>query len=179
MRARYILVFAFASICVWSGCTINVPTPSLSSSSPGTEFTISGVAAIDYDLDGRYDLYFASGRMFPLKKTTGPSINRFYRNNGDWRFQDVTEPCRLTECGFSAGVTVGDYDADGFPDLYVACGISGASHHVAGMRDSQHIVAINHDAAAPIHDLAHLSIVGDLHRVVPSIRAALARRKGG
>jgi electron transfer flavoprotein alpha subunit len=62
------------------------------------------------------------------------------------------------------------------PDLYVACGISGASHHLAGMCDSKHIVAINPDCAAPIHDIAHLSLHGDLHRVVPAIHAALERR---
>jgi electron transfer flavoprotein alpha subunit len=62
------------------------------------------------------------------------------------------------------------------PELYVACGISGASHHLAGMRDSKHIVAINPDGAAPIHELAHLSLLGDLHQVIPAIHAALVRR---
>lgn len=62
------------------------------------------------------------------------------------------------------------------PDLYVACGISGASHHLAGMRDSRHIVAINADAGAPIHDLAHLSLRGDLHAIIPAIHAVLERR---
>src|SRR5262249_21310335 len=63
------------------------------------------------------------------------------------------------------------------PDLYVACGISGASHHLAGMRHSKHIVAINPDRAAPIHDVAHLSLPGDLHRVLPAIEAAIRRRR--
>jgi electron transfer flavoprotein alpha subunit len=62
------------------------------------------------------------------------------------------------------------------PDLYVACGISGATHHLAGMRESKHIVAINPDAAAPIHDVAHLSLRDDLHRLIPAIQAALQRR---
>jgi electron transfer flavoprotein alpha subunit len=62
------------------------------------------------------------------------------------------------------------------PDLYVACGISGASHHLAGMRDSRHIVAINSDPTAPIHEIAHLSLIGDLHRVVPAIQTNLRRR---
>jgi electron transfer flavoprotein alpha subunit len=62
------------------------------------------------------------------------------------------------------------------PDLYVACGISGASHHQAGMRESKHIVAINSEASAAIHDIAHLSLRGDLHRVIPAIHAVLERR---
>lgn len=62
------------------------------------------------------------------------------------------------------------------PDLYVACGISGASHHLAGMRDSKHIVAINPDTTAPIHDVAHLSLHGDLHQIIPAIRAVLQQR---
>jgi electron transfer flavoprotein alpha subunit len=62
------------------------------------------------------------------------------------------------------------------PDLYVACGISGASHHLAGMRESKHVIAINPDAAAPIHEVAHLSLYGDLHQVIPAVHAALGRR---
>jgi electron transfer flavoprotein alpha subunit len=62
------------------------------------------------------------------------------------------------------------------PDLYVACGISGASHHVAGMRASKHIVAINPDRSAPIHDVAHLSLFGDMQTVIPAIQAELQRR---
>ena len=65
------------------------------------------------------------------------------------------------------------------PDLYVACGISGASHHLAGMRDSQHIVAINPDAEAPIHEVAHLSLHGNLHQVIPEIIMTLEKRSKG
>jgi electron transfer flavoprotein alpha subunit len=62
------------------------------------------------------------------------------------------------------------------PDLYVACGISGASHHLAGMRESRHIVAINPDAAAPIHEVAHLSLRADLRELIPAIQSVLGRR---
>jgi len=52
------------------------------------------------------------------------------------------------------------------PSLYIACGISGASHHTVGMRDAKTIVAINADRTAPIFDLADLAIVGDVHEVL-------------
>ncbi len=81
----------------------------------------SGVGAIDYDLDGRYDLFFAAGKPFPLGNNSGPPVHRFYRNLGQWKFEDVTDLCRLTDSGYGAGVAVGDFDSDGFPDLYVTC----------------------------------------------------------
>jgi electron transfer flavoprotein alpha subunit len=64
------------------------------------------------------------------------------------------------------------------PDLYVACGISGASHHLAGMSGSKHIVAINTDSTAPIHEVAHLSFTSDLHQLIPEVVALLANRGG-
>lgn len=63
------------------------------------------------------------------------------------------------------------------PSLYIACGISGASHHLMGMNESSHIIAINSDKKAPIHAIAHLSIVSDLHLIIPDLMTKIANRR--
>src|SRR5271166_2604033 len=62
------------------------------------------------------------------------------------------------------------------PELYLACGISGAIQHIAGCAGAKHIIAINTDPGAPILTYADYAIIGDLHRVIPALVAALRAR---
>jgi len=91
------------------------------------ESMVGGVAMLDYNNDGLLDLFFVNGAELkdPMPKSAVPDKsnpkywNRLYRNNGDGTFNDVTEKAGVKGDGFSMGATVGDYDNDGFPDLYV------------------------------------------------------------
>jgi enediyne biosynthesis protein E4 len=81
-----------------------------------------GVAAIDYDNDGRMDLFFTNGAKLPeLKKTKPGYLNCLLHNKGDGTFEDVTARAGLggEGLGFCFGVAAADYDNDGFDDLFI------------------------------------------------------------
>ncbi len=64
------------------------------------------------------------------------------------------------------------------PDLYIACGISGATQHMAGCKGAKRILAINSDPEAPILASADYAVIGDLHEIVPAISAEIRRVRG-
>jgi hypothetical protein len=79
-----------------------------------------GVALFDYNNDGLLDIFFTNGATIPaLEKRDASYWNRLYRNNGDGTYTDVTKEAGLAGMGYSMGVATGDYDNDGFVDLYV------------------------------------------------------------
>lgn len=85
-----------------------------------------GVAAFDYDNDGLQDIYFVNSLSVDLMKSGGKSRSALYRNNGDGTFADATDKAGVGDIGWGMGAAVGDYDNDGFDDLYVTC--LGANH---------------------------------------------------
>src|SRR5437588_10698795 len=91
------------------------------------ETMVSGAAMFDYDNDGRLDLFLVNGAPISdptpkgtIPQKTGPRYwNRLYHQKADGKFEDVTEKAGLQGVGYGMGVAVGDYDNDGFEDLYV------------------------------------------------------------
>jgi hypothetical protein len=79
-----------------------------------------GVAFLDFDGDGLQDLFFVNGGQTPHGKSSAPVRNALYRNLGNGQFEDVSNKAGLDRLDFyGMGVAVGDFDNDGFPDIYV------------------------------------------------------------
>ncbi|HEX4772909.1 MAG TPA: CRTAC1 family protein [Bryobacteraceae bacterium] len=97
----------------------------------------AGVAMLDEDQDGRLDLYFVNGAalsdpMSPGRtpdKTDPKYWNRLFHNDGNGKFRDITDQSGLKGNGYGIGVAVGDYDNDGYPDLYVTALDHNALYH--------------------------------------------------
>jgi hypothetical protein len=94
-------------------------------SSPEKKYIVEsmsgGVALIDYDNDGYPDIYLVNSLTADLVKEKGKTRSALYHNNGDNTFTDVSGKAGLGDIGWGMGVAVGDYDNDGFDDIYVTC----------------------------------------------------------
>jgi len=80
-----------------------------------------GVALFDYDNDGDLDIYLVNSLTVDLVKTKGKTKSQLYRNLGGGKFTEVAEKAGVSDIGWGMGVAVGDYNNDGFEDLYVTC----------------------------------------------------------
>jgi hypothetical protein len=109
----------FEEIAQRSGLTFmtdSSPTPNKNQ----PETMVAGVALLDYDNDGYLDVFVVNGAAIPsLQKESPKYWNRLYHNNHDGTFTDVTEAAGVAGIGYGMGVAVGDYDNDGWADIYV------------------------------------------------------------
>src|ERR1043166_7049105 len=80
-----------------------------------------GVALFDYDNDGDLDLYLINSLTVDLVKSKGKTKSDLYRNDGNGKFTDVSVIAGVNDIGWGMGVAVGDYNNDGFEDLYITC----------------------------------------------------------
>lgn len=80
-----------------------------------------GVALLDFDNDGYLDIYFVNSLTVDLVKSKGKTRSLLYRNRGDGTFADVTDRAGVGDIGWGMGVAVGDYNNDGWQDIYVTC----------------------------------------------------------
>lgn len=84
------------------------------------ETVTCGLALFDYNNDGLLDIYFVNGAPLPgAPARNPPPRNELWRNDGNWHFTNVTDQAGVGDTGFGMGVTVGDYDNDGWPDIFV------------------------------------------------------------
>jgi hypothetical protein len=107
----------FVDVAESAGLTKVMPYGEGATATYLTEIMGGGCAFIDYDNDGWMDVFILGGRR--LESIPPGASNRLYRNNRDGTFTDVTEKAGLTDAGWAVGVCVGDYNNDGFEDLFL------------------------------------------------------------
>ncbi|HEY6446769.1 MAG TPA: CRTAC1 family protein [Acidobacteriaceae bacterium] len=109
--------FAFVDVAASAGLTQPVVYGDPEQVTYIVEITGCGCAFFDYDNDGWMDILMLGGRR--LQDVPAEATNRLYHNNRDGTFSDITEKAGLHDAGWAVGVCVGDYDNDGFEDLFI------------------------------------------------------------
>ena len=79
----------------------------------------AGLAVIDFDSDGDLDIYFLNGAPIQATPDQPPKLNALYRNDGNWKFTNVTIAAGVGDSHMGLGVACADYDNDGFVDIYL------------------------------------------------------------
>jgi hypothetical protein len=125
----------FRNVAQPAGLTTPIPNGGSASKQFIIETTGSGVAFIDYDNDGLADIFIASGPGSP---------SRMYHNEGGGKFRDVTESLGFTRQGWAQGVCAGDYDNDGYTDLFVTYWGQNALYRNIGGRRFEDVTAKVH-----------------------------------
>jgi hypothetical protein len=109
----------FVDVAAKAGITVRNVNGSATNKRYIVEATGSGVAIVDYDNDGWPDIFLVNGQELEQDKTQKAPTNHLFHNNHDGTFTDMTEKAGLVSTGWGQGTCVGDYDNDGFDDLYV------------------------------------------------------------
>jgi hypothetical protein len=125
----------FRNVAQQAGLTTPIPNGGSASKQFILETTGSGVAFIDYDNDGLADIFIASGPGSP---------SRMYHNEGGGKFRDVSESLGFTRQGWAQGVCAGDYDNDGYTDLFVTYWGENALYRNIGGRRFEDVTAKVH-----------------------------------
>ena len=118
--AAYASAFPFSDVPSSASGITWVHTSGLSPEKYLPQSTGAGCAFLDFDNDSWMDIYLVNSGKCDIFTPTKPLRNALYRNNRDGTFTDVTEKAGVLGGGYGMGVAVGDYNGDGFPDLYVS-----------------------------------------------------------
>src|SRR5260370_10807639 len=145
-RAAPPQVADFRNIAERAGLTHSFPNGGATSKQFIIETTGSGVALLDYDNDGFLDIFIVSGK--------GGS-NRLYHNDGHNHFTDVTAEAGLTSDGWGQGVCAGDYDNDGYIDLFVTYSGQNRLYRNIGAKRFEDVTAAAHLTQARTRSNTH------------------------
>jgi hypothetical protein len=125
-----------------------------------------GVAWLDYDQDGYMDLFLVQGGPFPPSSALPAApTSKLYRNLGDGTFLDVTSQVGILHPGYGQGVAVGDYDNDGYPDLFLTCyGHCHLYHNEPDGRGGRRFREVTREAGVELDGWCTSCAFADLHQ---------------